>query len=193
MVTFTQICGQIQALLQEKETVLVAIDGNCTAGKTTLAAKLAQVFPCNVFHMDDFFLQSHQRTPERFSEPGGNVDYRRFHRDVILPLTRQEAVSFQPYDCQTASLQPHVDMPWHQLNIIEGTYSCHPFFGQPYDLTVFLSVSEDVQRQRILQRPQMLHQKFFTAWIPMEQAYFDTFSIADGCHLRCIGQEELWD
>ena len=48
---------QIDELLTQKETVIVAIDGKCTSGKTTLASKLAEIYDCNVFHMDDFFLR----------------------------------------------------------------------------------------------------------------------------------------
>ena len=62
----------IQQLLCEKETVIVAIDGNCTSGKTTLANQLAANYDCNVFHMDDFFLPVDMRTEERLTTPGGN-------------------------------------------------------------------------------------------------------------------------
>ena len=48
---------QIDLLLEEKDFVLVAIDGKCTSGKTTLASKLTEIYDCNVFHMDDFFLR----------------------------------------------------------------------------------------------------------------------------------------
>ena len=65
---------QINMLLEEKNFVIVAIDGKCTSGKTTLASKLAELYDCNVFHMDDFFLRPEQRTPARFAEVGGNVD-----------------------------------------------------------------------------------------------------------------------
>lgn len=190
MHAFTRIRSQISRLLEQQDTVLVAIDGNCTAGKTTLAAHLAEVFPANVFHMDDFFLQPHQRTPERLAEAGGNVDYARFQQEVLLPLTQGNPVCFRPYDCKTQTLQPSVVLPWQRLNIIEGTYSCHPSFGRPYDLTIFLAVSPEVQRQRILLRPASRHRMFFDVWIPMEQRYFDTFSIQESCQILCSSQEE---
>lgn len=193
MHTFTHIRNEIDRLLKEKDAVLVAIDGNCTAGKTTLAAKLAEEFSCNVFHMDQFFLQPHHRTAARLAEAGGNVDYERFQQEVLLPLTRGEPVSYQPYDCRTKTLQPPVALPRQRLNIIEGTYSCHPFFGKPYDLTIFLSVSPEVQRQRVLLRPEFKHRMFFEVWIPMEQTYFDTFAIKEGCQIVCSGQEDAWD
>lgn len=187
----SEIKNRIRQLTAERETVLVAIDGNCTAGKTTLSRLLEQEFDCNVFHMDDFFLQPHQRTPQRLEEVGGNVDYERFRREVLEPLRREEPVCLQPFDCQTRQLKEAVKMPRKQLNIIEGTYSCHPYFEKPYDLTVFLTVSPEVQQVRVLQRPEFLHLAFFDLWIPMEQKYFDTYKIAGSCDIRCIGQEEL--
>ena len=42
---------QIDELLAAKNTVIVAIDGKCTSGKTTLASKLAEIYDCNVFHI----------------------------------------------------------------------------------------------------------------------------------------------
>ena len=90
---------QIDELFAEKDIVIVAIDGKCTSGKTTLASKLAEIYDCNVFHMDDFFLRPEQRTPERFAEIGGNVDYERFREEVLLPLKSGKAFSYRPFDC----------------------------------------------------------------------------------------------
>ena len=187
---FSEIETRIHRLMEQQETVLVAIEGSCTAGKTTLARLLEERFDCNVFHMDDFFLQNHQRTAERFAQPGGNVDYERFREEVLLPLNRGEAVCFRPFDCQTRQLKEANPMPRKKLNIIEGTYSCHPYFGQPYDLKIFLTVTAETQKDRVLQRPAFLHRSFFDSWIPMEHAYFDAYAIQDGCHMVCSGQEE---
>ena len=165
----------MDALMDRQEYIIVAIDGKCTSGKTTLATRLAEIYDCNVFHMDDFFLRPEQRTPERFAEPGGNVDYERFAEEVLAPLKKGEYFSYRPFDCSTFTLAQPVTVTPKKLNIIEGTYSLHPFFGQIYDLKIILTVSEDVQRRRILERPAFLHQRFFEAWIPMENGYFDHF------------------
>ena len=180
---YREIYDRIDTLLREKRTVLVAIDGNCAAGKTTLARQLQRMYDCNVFHMDEFFLQSHQRTPERLAQPGGNVDYERFYREVLLPLTRGENVCYRPYHCGSQSLKEPVTVARKRLTIVEGTYSLHPTFADPYDLKVFLGISPELQRQRILQRPEFLHPRFFGEWIPMEQTYFETFRIRQSCDL----------
>ena len=167
---------QIDTLLEENNLVIVAIDGKCTSGKTTLASKLAEIYDCNVFHMDDFFLRPEQRTPERFTEVGGNVDYERFQEEVLLPLKSGKAFSYRPFDCSTFTLSAPVTVAPQKLNIIEGTYSHHPHFGNPYDLKIMLTVDEETQRQRVLERPAFLHKRFFEEWIPMENRYFALLS-----------------
>ena len=68
----------VQALPQDRQPLIVALDGRCASGKTTLAALLQQQTGCSVVHMDHFFLRPEQRTRERLEQPGGNVDYERF-------------------------------------------------------------------------------------------------------------------
>ena len=177
---------QIDALLEEQNFVTVAIDGKCTSGKTTLASRLAEIYDCNVFHMDDFFLRPEQRTPERFAEAGGNVDYERFLEEVLLPLNAGKAFSYRPFDCSSFTLSAPVAVTPKKLNIVEGTYSHHPYFGDPYDLKILLTVDEETQRQRILERPAFLHQRFFEAWIPMENQYFNEFHLLSKETEECL-------
>ena len=172
---------RLDQLITGDRRVIVAIDGCCAAGKTTLAARLAARYDCNVFHMDDFFLRPEQRCPERFAETGGNVDYERFREEVLLPLTAGMTFAYRPFDCGSFRLAAPVPVTPRALNIVEGVYSLHPYFGSPYDLRVFLTVPPEVQRQRILRRPARLHRSFFEEWIPMEQRYFQGFQIPETC------------
>ena len=182
-----EIRQRIEDLLAREATVLIAIDGNCTAGKTTLAGTLAEQYDCNVFHMDDYFLRPEQRTPERLAEAGGNVDYERFREEILLPLTEGRQVCYRRYDCHSRTLQEPVTVPRRRLNIVEGTYSRHPSFGDSYGLTVFLSVPADLQRQRIGLRPAGIQQRFFGEWIPMEQQYFRAFDVKETSDLVIDG------
>ena len=172
-----EVTRMIDKCLSEKEYVLLAIDGSCTAGKTTLAAALADMYDCNTIHMDDFFLRPEQRTQARFSEPGGNVDYERFRQEVLDPLKKGIPFSYRPFHCKTMTLGEPVQIIPKRLTIIEGTYSHHPYFQDPYDLKLCLTVSPELRRSRIRQRPIHLQQKFHDLWIPLEQAYFQAFSI----------------
>ncbi len=182
---FAPLLQAIDERLPRQERLLLAIDGGSASGKTTLAALLAQRYGCPVFHMDDFFLRPEQRTPQRLAEPGGNVDRERFFSEVLQPLRQGGPAAYRRYDCQTGQLLPPVLRQAGQLNVIEGAYSMHPALAALYDLSVFLAVSPETQRRRILQRePAFKQQLFFQQWIPMENRYFQAFSIPERCDLR---------
>jgi len=173
----TQLLHQIDLLLARQDRVTIAVDGFCTSGKTTLAARLAEIYDCCVLHMDDFFLRPEQRTAQRLSQPGGNVDYERFLQEVLAPLAEGRPFSYRPYDCSVCALGDSVSVEPKKLTVIEGTYSHHPYFKDYCDVRIFLSVSPETQRQRILERPAFLQKRFFEEWIPMENRYFEHFSI----------------
>ena len=172
-----QLLYQIDLLLARQDRVIVALDGFCTSGKTTMAARLSELYDCRVIHMDDFFLRPEQRTPERLSEPGGNIDYERFSEEVLPALKECLPITYRPYDCSARVLDQPVTLEPRKLTVVEGTYSHHPHFGSYCDLKVFLTVCPKDQHQRILQRPAFLQKRFFEEWIPMEHQYFDHFSI----------------
>lgn len=169
----------------KKLPVLLAIDGRCGSGKTTLAGVIAQRYRAEVIHMDDFFLQKDQRTPERLAEPGGNVDRERFRQEVILPILEgKEKFEYQRYDCSRQELGETVHIAKSPLIVIEGAYSCHPYFGDIYDIRIFMDVDPAEQRRKILSRngPDMLP-RFVSEWIPMEELYFKTFQIKEKCSI----------
>lgn len=178
-----QLLAAIDRLLAEKEQVLMAIDGPCAAGKTTLAGKLKEKYDCTVIPMDEFFLRPSQRTQERLQEPGGNVDYERFYEDVLLPLAAGGTFSYRPYSCRNQALADPVTVSAKRLIVVEGTYSTHPYFKSPYDLTVFLTVDPQTQIQRIGLREEWKQEMFHKVWIPMEQTYFQHFAIQERCDL----------
>lgn len=162
--------------------ILIGIDGMCATGKTTLGYYLKEQFGCNLFHMDDFFLRPEQRTPERMAEIGGNVDYERFREEVLMPIRRGEEVWYRPYCCQTGEIGQAERIPYKRLNIVEGSYSLHPFFEEIYDLRVFTESTYERQIQNVRERNgEVMLQRFVSEWIPKEEAYFEKFRIQEGC------------
>ena len=189
---FLPLFGAIDARLRRGEPFRVAIDGNCAAGKSTLAALLNQVYGCPVIPMDHFFLRPDQRTPERLAEPGGNVDYERFAQEVLRPLLKTGRACYRPYDCGTRMLADPVEVPPAPFWVVEGSYSLHPTLRDGYDLKVFLSVEPEEQLRRIERRngPAML-ERFRHEWIPMEERYFSTYAVRSGCTLHFPEDREL--
>lgn len=175
---YAKICEMICKMqAAEKEQVLVAIDGMSGSGKSTLGALLHKNFPdSNLFHMDDFFLQPHQRTPERLAEIGGNVDYERFKEEILDHLNDKEGLDYRPYDCCTQSLETAIHVQWKPIVIIEGSYSQHPYFEDVYDFKMFCEISAEEQKQRIIHRNgETMWKRFEQEWIPKENAYFQKF------------------
>ena len=89
----------LERIKASKKPVIVSIDGRCASGKSTLAKELAEELNADVIHMDDFYLRKEQRTPERYAEPGGNVDAERFLSEVLIPLKKGKAFTYHPFDC----------------------------------------------------------------------------------------------
>lgn len=162
--------------------ILVAIDGRCASGKTTLAAGLKKKLSCEVVHMDHFFLRPEQRTQERLSMPGENVDHERFLQEVLQPLESGEPVAYCPFDCKTMALGRPVSLEERKIYVIEGAYACHPSLKEYYDLCIFMDVDKEEQMRRIVIRNgEGTAEVFASKWIPLEEHYFETFAVADGC------------
>lgn len=181
----TDISDAISEVLRQKDHAIIAIDGRCGAGKTTLAAAIAAInTDCGCIHMDDFYLRPEQRVPERYLEPGGNVDRERFRDEVMRPLLTGRAFYYRPLVCPAFRLGEPIYMPVKKLTVIEGSYSCHPELADGYDLRIFLDISSDEQMRRIRKRNgEERALDFKRRWIPLEELYFSTFSIAESCHL----------
>jgi uridine kinase len=134
----------------KKGSAIIAIEGGSASGKTTLAKILSEVYDCNVFHMDDFFLRPEQRTPDRYAEVGGNVDRERFLDEVLKPTRENKTVEYRRFDCSTQVLETAVKIEPKALTVIEGAYSMHTELSSYYDLSVFMDISSEYQRERIL-------------------------------------------
>ena len=179
---FEPVLQEIRKLERDKDKqyILIAIDGKCASGKTTLGLYLKNNLDANLFHMDDFFLQKHQRTEERLAEVGGNVDYERFRADVLFPLLKGMEIAYQRFDCSSLELQDAKRINQKRINIIEGSYSQHPYFGDVYDLKVFMEIDSESQLANIRQRNgEQKLSMFVERWIPKELAYFEKFGIKE--------------
>lgn len=167
------------------KTLLVGIDGRCASGKTTAAALLHEEYGWPVVHADDFFLRPEQRTPERYAEPGGNLDRERLKEEVLSPLKEGKPVSFQRFDCSVMRLGEVIDINPQELVTVEGSYSLHPELREFYDLKIFLDVPYEEQLKRIEERSgKEKLQVFIDRWIPLEERYFTGCGVAESADIR---------
>lgn len=191
------ILKKIMAVCDNAPVTILAIDGRCASGKTTMAQMLSELTGAGAVHMDDFFLPPEIRTRDRLEQAGGNVHYERFAKEVLPNLRNPEAFTYRKFDCSKMQLGDDcivqgVDIQGvnmqeckneqsgkkTQLRIVEGAYSTHPIFGEYADIRVFSDIDERKQLERILHRDgeEMLN-RFQERWIPMEEKYFEEYQI----------------
>lgn len=161
----------------------LAIEGGSASGKSTLCKILSSIYDSAVFHIDDFFLQEHQRTPERYKQIGGNLDRERFLSEVLIPLKNNDSINYRRFDCGKMKILDGIEIRPKKLNIIEGAYSMHKELQEFYDLSIFLDIDKESQRERILIRNPQLSSMFFDKWIPMEEIYFKEWDIKNTCDM----------
>lgn len=174
----------IQKLLLSKPDAVIAIDGCCASGKTTLAKKLADESSMQIIHMDDFFLPFEMRTPERLNEAGGNVHYERFIEEICSGIISKKPFEYRKFNCKSGGYDGKASIDPQKPVVIEGAYSQHPAIPDIYDLKIFLTVDYETQLQRILQRNGTEALEAFKAkWIPFENKYFAEFGIKEKCDI----------
>lgn len=181
-----ELVEKIEEMLPEFESqgerMVIAMDGMCGSGKTTLAARLAQRFGGQVVHMDDFYLPVELRTQERRSEPGGNVHYERFLVEAMPYLKGQEAFCYGKFSDEILDIAEEITIEPGSLLIVEGAYSMRPELRNAYDLTVCVLSPTELQRQRLIRREgEEGYLEYRDLWIPLETAYLDHYDIEHVC------------
>jgi uridine kinase len=174
-----ELIARIEELLLTNEYVLIGIDGQSGAGKTTLAARLSQNFDANVFHTDDYFIPLDLRKENPIDSQNGPVDRLRLKQEILENYKKGEPFYCRKYDCQKQRLEEARLFKPKKLNIIEGAYSLHPELQKTYDLKLFVRVDPAEQQRRIFERNGRLGaRQFLREWIPMEEEYFEIHKIA---------------
>lgn len=159
---------------------VIAIDGRCASGKTTFAKELGEYLGAGVIHMDDFFLPAELRTAERLFQPGGNVHYERFLKEVMPQLRKPQAFTYRGFDCSVMQLARTVEVAASPYRIVEGAYSQHPALADYADVRIFCDIDPEWQLKRISERNgEAALPAFQNRWIPMEERYFKEYGIRE--------------
>lgn len=176
----TYLKQKIDKLLKNKTSIVIAIDGMAASGKTSLAKDLKSKYKATIIHMDDFFLQDHQRTNERFKEIAGFIDYERFNEEVMQALKSGYAFSYHKYNCQSKTMTKEYVGNDNQVYIIEGAYSLREEFQDTYDIKVLMLIDEDKQITRIKARNNAsLLRKFKEDWLIRENTYIKEYKLKE--------------
>ncbi len=168
----------VEERLAKGTPLLLALDGRCGSGKTTISQELESKFPCHVFHTDDFYLPFSDRTPEQMAKPGGHVDFSRLKEEILDPLRQGKEVALRPYSCRSGDFEETRILPYLPFQVLEGSYAHHPDLGAVDAWKVFLTCHPHVQGERLLAREgEEKYAAFVSTWIPREEAYFAAYGV----------------
>ena len=180
------LIDSIAALLSNTagHPILIALDGRCGSGKTTLAAQLAGHFPgSRIIHTDDYYLPPARRVPGWEKIPCANMDLKRLRAEVLGPARAGQPFAYKAYSCREGAYQPPIPCQPARLVIVEGSYSHHPTLASCYDLRVFVTCSKAEQACRLHAREGARYPAFAQRWIPLEEGYFAKYSIEESADL----------
>ena len=186
---YNEVASKIKEVAEKdsiaQTRILIAVDGRSASGKTTLAAYLKENLPCEIIHMDDFFLPVKQRRKDWMEVPGGNMDLDRFLREVLIPLQENGVCQVRPFNCRRQSYDEPYLLGEKKIVLVEGAYSCHPKLWDYFNLHIFVDVEPEVQKERIqIRNGEEGLQNFQKIWIPLEENYISTFKIKEKCELH---------
>ncbi len=177
---------QISKIISAGRAV-IAIDGNCASGKSTLADEIQQIFGGTVIRADSFFLPIDMRSVERLSEPGGNFHRERFVTEVIEGIRSGKAFSYGVFDCSVGEVTHSIKVDENRLIIVDGSYCMHPSVNFEYDLKIFCTTDAKTQLSRIVKRNgEEMAEVFKDKWIPLENRYFEFYNIKNNCDVIIV-------
>ena len=185
-ITASTLSALVSAALAQKPTrpLVLALDGRCGSGKTTLANGLAAQLPgCTLLRTDDFYLPPAQRIPDWAHTPCANMDLSRLRDEALRPAYAGQPVAYRAYSCREGAYLPPAQLPAQPLVILEGSYSHHPALADCYDLRVFVTCSKAEQTRRLQAREGARYPAFAQRWIPLEEGYFAKYSIEESADL----------
>ncbi len=181
---YTPVLEALARLADGDGPVLAAIDGRCGSGKTALGARIAQTLPCNLVHMDDFYLPPELRAENWRNTPAGNMDLTRILHAVAAPARAGKPIVYRPYLCKSGSFGQEVALPPRKLTVMEGSYCQHPLLREYYGLRVFLTCDPRTQERRLRAREgDGRFQAFQDTWIPLEERYIREFQVERAAHM----------
>lgn len=181
---------EIRKIAAKGKPAVISIDGRCGSGKSRLAELIGQLFPCNILHMDDFYLPPELRADDWRTVPGGNMDFKRFQEELLIPIRTGREALYRPYLCQTGRMGEEKRLSPRRLTVVEGSYSRHPALAAEYDLTVFLTCPKKERQRRLKAREGSYFSVFEELWIPLEEEYLRCFEI-EGASDFVADTEEL--
>ena len=192
-ITASTLSALLAVALAQKPTrpLVLALDGRCGSGKTTLANGLAAQFTgCTLLRTDDFYLPPARRSPDWAHTPCANMDLTRLRDEALRPAYEGQPVLYRAYSCRAGAYQPVQELAPQPLVILEGSYSHHPLLAGYETLRVFITCSKEAQTHRLQAREGERYANFAARWIPLEEGYFAQYRIEETADLAVDTTED---
>ncbi|MYT30107.1 MULTISPECIES: hypothetical protein [unclassified Streptomyces] len=158
---------------------LVAFDGRAGAGKTTLAAAVAEHLGgpgrAAVVHGDDFFRP--MPVPVRLAMStaagyAGYFDWQRLRDQVLVPLASGRTARHEPNGSVGSAPR---QVPCSDVVIVEGVLTARPELAAFYDLSVLVETPAELCLRRLYRRGRGPERDAWIArWRAVEEHYLTT-------------------
>lgn len=157
--------------------VIVGIDGQSAAGKSTLARLIQESLQnVAVVHKDDFYSSAPAETLAGLTASEGYqrfFEWQRLEEQVLQPLSSGKVAKYQRYDWSTSSLGKWCCIPASsRVVIIEGVYSLRPELRKFYDVMVLVNTDPALRDSRIRARGEN-STAWIQRWSDSEAYYFE--------------------
>ena len=148
------------------------VDGLGGAGKSVLAAALAEQLGAPVVCGDDFYRASAQPRHLGAEGIGASFDWRRLQRQVLTPLSRGEDSRYQRYDWNSARLGGWVSVLGQDTVVVEGVFLLRDELRRYASVSIWVETPRDVRLARGIERDgEAARSRWTDDWMPAEDAY----------------------
>ena len=166
----------IDEKIKTNKKCIIAIDGNACGGKTTLGEYLKEKYDATLIHIDDFYKPRNKNLTLDLNSKEGNINYPRFKNEIIDKL-KDENLIYNKFNCSKQELENPEVLKLKPLIIIEGTYSLNPRLHRYYDVSIFVEISDELQKNRLKKRNPNSYDSFVNTWVKLERNYFKEFDV----------------
>ena len=136
----------IKSKAYAKKPILIGIEGFGGSGKTTIANKIKEALgSAYIVNIDDFIVK--EKITETSWDKGG-FDRDRLEKQVLIPASKSQTVSYQELIWQTNTLSKPKIVPEVEYLIVEGISCYHPDIAHYYDFKIWVETSIEVAKER---------------------------------------------
>lgn len=148
---------------------LVVIDGPAGAGKSTLAAELADALEATGWSTAVVALDDLYEGWEGLASPGFAAHLESW---IAVPLRHGLPPHHPVYDWSAGRFAGWSVLPQADVVIVEGVGAAHPVLAGIADVRVWIDAPPDVRRERLQRRAGPPPEEWLAAWQQQESAYF---------------------